>query len=126
MLGIVCSSRARQLLGLFSMHTAAVMRQIRNSVARLGTRYQLFFGSDPLDGDKLGIESDFAAEAVSVIPSDIPSYSEQKRPWRHRPAHGSRCTPASATLENRRSCIAGSSSWSSERHRPRSTPSSHP
>src|SRR6266850_5248265 len=45
--GIVCSSRAKQRLGLFSMHTAAVMRRMRNSVARLGTRYQLFFGSDP-------------------------------------------------------------------------------
>src|SRR5205823_4528139 len=44
--GIVCSSRAKQLLGRFSMHTAAVMRRMRNSVARLGTPYQLFFGSD--------------------------------------------------------------------------------
>src|SRR5438045_1975437 len=45
--GIVCSSRAKQLLGLLSMPTAAVMRRMPNSVARLGTRYQLFFGSDP-------------------------------------------------------------------------------
>jgi hypothetical protein len=41
---IVCSSRAKQHLGLFSMHTAAVMRRMRNSVARLGTRYQRFSG----------------------------------------------------------------------------------
>src|SRR5216683_2851992 len=53
--GIVCSSRAKQLLGLFTMHTVAVMRRMRNSVARLGTRYQLFFGSDPRS---LGCNSD--------------------------------------------------------------------
>src|SRR2546427_12352163 len=47
--GIVCFSRAKQPLGPFSMHTVAVMRRMRNSVARLGTRYPLFFGSDPLD-----------------------------------------------------------------------------
>jgi hypothetical protein len=49
---VVCHlGRPSHVLGvLFSMHTAAVMRQMRNSVARLGTRYQLFFGSDPLDG----------------------------------------------------------------------------
>jgi hypothetical protein len=44
---LVCSSRAKRLLGLFSMHTAAVTRRMRNSVAPLGTRYQLFFGSEP-------------------------------------------------------------------------------
>src|SRR5438874_2252640 len=53
--GIVCSSRAKQLPGLFTMHTVAVMRRMRNSVARLGTRYQLFFGSDPRS---LGCNSD--------------------------------------------------------------------
>src|SRR5207302_9504628 len=53
--GIVCSSRAKQLFGLFTMHTVAVMRRMRNSVARLGTRYQLFFGSDPRS---LGCNSD--------------------------------------------------------------------
>ena len=53
--GIVCSSRAKQLLGLLGMHTVAVMRRMRNSVARLGTRYQLFFGSDPRS---LGCNSD--------------------------------------------------------------------
>jgi BAAT / Acyl-CoA thioester hydrolase C terminal len=47
--------RAKQLLGLFSLHTAAVMRRMRHSVARLGTRYQLFFGSDPRS---LGCNSD--------------------------------------------------------------------
>src|SRR5438552_1960000 len=47
--GIVCSSRAKQLLGLLSMHTVAVTKPMRSSVARLGTRYQLFFSSDPGD-----------------------------------------------------------------------------
>jgi len=44
--GTVRAVRAQQLLGLFSLRTAAVTRRMRSSVARPGTRYQLFFDSD--------------------------------------------------------------------------------